>query len=101
MCHDTKIDLFIPINITDDLDKVNSSSGYYNNICYTSTSEYGTDISLADRKKDFIDKNLTVCEENCDFTDYNSTIKKAICSYLVNTNSTFKIGDLVIDKEKL
>ena len=101
VCQDTKIDLSIPINITENLDKVNTSSGYYNDICYTFTSDEGTDISLADRKNDFIDNNLTVCEEGCDFTDFNSSIGKATCSCFANTNTSFKIGDLVIDKDKL
>ena len=37
-----------------------------------------TDKILEDRKKDFVDNNLTVCEENCKFID-NKT-KNAICS---------------------
>ena len=41
-------------------------SGFYNDICYTYTSDKGKDISLDDRRKEFIDKNLAVCEENCD-----------------------------------
>ena len=101
VCEGIKIDLSIPINITDNLDTVNTSSGYYNDICYTFTSDNGTDISLKDRKKDFIDNNLTICEEGCNFTEYNSSIGKATCSCFANTNTSFKIGDLVIDKDKL
>ena len=51
ICEGTKISLLIPTEITEDLDKMNRSSGYYNDICYTATSENGTDISLEDRKK--------------------------------------------------
>ena len=87
-CKNTKIDISIPIVLTDEIDKINSSSPYYNDICYTTRSEKGTDISLSDRKKDFIKKNLTVCEEDCDFTDYNNTIEKATCSCKVKMNST-------------
>ena len=63
-----------------EIDKYNSSSGYYNDICYTLKTENGTDKSLNDRKNEFIDNKLTVCEENCKFIDYNYTTKKAICS---------------------
>ena len=59
VCQDLKIDLSIPIILTGNLDKSNSSSGYYNDICYTYTSEDGTDISLADRKKEFVDNKMT------------------------------------------
>ena len=101
VCENSKIDLSIPVVLNDNIDKINSSSNYYNDICYTYTSEDGTDISLADRKKEFVENNLTVCEEDCDFVDYDYVIEKAVCSCKVKTNSTTKIGDIVIDKEKL
>ena len=101
VCENSKIDLSIPVTLTNDIDKVNSSSEYYNDICYTTTSEDGTDISLADRKKEFVDNNLTVCEEDCDFVNYDYETGKAICSCKVKTNSTTKIGDIVFDKNKL
>ena len=53
VCENSKIDLSIPVILSDSLDKINSSSDYYNDICYTYTSEDGTDISLSDRKKRF------------------------------------------------
>ena len=70
ICKHTKIDISIPVDIDEDLDIYNSSSGYYNDICYTYTTKDGTDISLSDRKKDFIENNKTLCEENCEFTKY-------------------------------
>ena len=80
---------------------MNSSSDYYNDICYTYTSEDGTDISLADRKRNFVNNNLTVCEEDCDFTGYDNVLGKAQCSCKVKTNSNTKIGDAKIDSDKL
>ena len=56
------------------LEKYNSSSDYYTDICSTTTSESGTDITLNDRKNDFIDNNLTLCEEDCDLEDYDYNI---------------------------
>ena len=35
------------------------------------TSDYGTDICLNDRRNEFIEKNLTLCDENCDLISYN------------------------------
>ena len=54
ICENTKIDIILPVILNEDVDKLNSSSDYYNDICYTTTSESGTDISLKDRKKEFI-----------------------------------------------
>ena len=90
-----------PINIDDDnLDKYNSSSGYYNNICYKTTSKKGTDLSLFDRKKIFVEENMTLCEEDCELIDYNYTIKKAKCSCLIKINiPLFK--EIKFDKNKL
>ena len=101
VCKDLKIDISIPIIIKDNLDKINSSSDYYNDICYTYTSEDGTDVSLADRKKNFINNNLAVCEEDCDFISYDNVLGKAQCSCKVKTTSNTKVGDIKIDKDKL
>ena len=56
--------------LTDDIDKINSASEYYNDICYTFTSEDGTDISLSDRKNNCVNNNLTVCDVDCNFNWY-------------------------------
>ena len=48
-----------------------------------------------------MDNNLTVCEEDCDFVNYDYSSEKATCSCKIKTDSTFKISDIVIDKNKL
>ena len=101
VCANMNIDITIPVTFSENIDIINSSSKYYNDICYTFTTEDGTDISLKDRKKYFVDNNLTVCEEDCNFTNYNSSSEKATCSCKIKTDSTFKISDIVIDKDKL
>ena len=51
-CENSKIELSIPVAISEkNIDKINASSGYYNDICYTDTSENGTDISYLTEKK--------------------------------------------------
>ena len=98
ICQNIKIDISIPIDIPkEDLDKYNASSGFYNDIL---TSEKGTDKILSDRQNDFVEKNMTVCEENCDFTDYDVTQKKAICSCYVKVKLPL-INDVKIDKNQL
>ena len=80
ICNDTKINITFPVSIDENyLFKHNLSSEYYNDICYAYTTEKGTDIILNDRKKEFINNNLSLCEFNCDLGGYNSETKNAEC----------------------
>ena len=81
VCQKSKISILIPIEISEHLDIFNSSSGYYNDICYTTTSEDGTDISLKDRQTDYADNDKVVCQDGCDFSgyDYENCIAKCSC----------------------
>ena len=100
ICENSKISLSIPIEISESLDKFNTSSDYYNDICYSTTSESGTDISLKDRQKEFVEGNKTVCQDECDFSDYNENIKTANCSCTVKESSD-SFADMNINKSKL
>ena len=100
ICDNTKISLSVPVEINESLDKLNTTSGYFNDICYTSTSDSGTDISLKDRRNEFINNNKTVCQENCDFSEYDSDIKKANCSCQVK-ESTNNYSDMNINTTKI
>ena len=73
VCKGMKIDISIPFNIPEgQIDKYNKSSKLYNSICYTSTSEDGTDEPYKDRQNNYKkNNNLKVCEEDCDFNDYD------------------------------
>ena len=86
LCKDTKIEISIAVKINDTLDKYNSSSDYYNDICSKTTSESGTDISLKDRRNEFVDNNMSLCEENCDLIGYNKSTEKAKCSCDIKLN---------------
>ena len=98
ICINSKIYLYIPVFTRDSFDILNSSSGYYNDICYTTISESGTDISLKDRKNEFVEKN--VCQDECDFDDYNYTSQKSKCSCKFK-ESSFSFDDIKINKTKL
>ena len=67
-CQNNKISLLIPVNKVDNIDKLNTKSDYYNDFCYTTTSDNGTDITLEDRKNEYPSK--AVCQDGCDFNDY-------------------------------
>ena len=100
VCGSTKISISIPFIIDEGLDKLNMSSGYYNDICYTTTSEDGTDISLKDRQTEFIDKDKVVCQEDCDFSEYDYETFKAKCSCEVK-ETPGSVADMNINKAKL
>ena len=94
------MNISIPMKLTDDIDKLNSSSDYYNDVCYTSKSKNGTDISLKDRQKEFVENDKAVCEENCEFTRYNYETGKAVCSCEVKIKLPL-ISEIKFDKNKL
>ena len=100
ICENEKVDITTPMELTDDIDKLNSSSDYYNDICYTSTTENGTDISLKDRQIEYVESNKTICEENCEFTHYNYETGKAVCSCEVKIKLPL-ISEIKFDKYKL
>ena len=100
ICKNSKVDIFIPIAISESLDKLNTSSGYFNDICYISSSNSGTDITLKDRKEEFIEGKKEICQEGCDFTDYDYNNKKAQCSCDVKESSN-NYADMKFDEEKI
>ena len=79
-CNDINIKLNIPVSIDEDeVEKYDPNSDYYNDNCYAYTTENGTDIILNDRKSEYVDNNLSLCENNCQFNGYDSETKKALC----------------------
>ena len=100
ICKDIQISLSIPIKITGNKDELNSSSGYYNDICYKATSDKGTDILLTDRKKEYVENDKTVCQEHCYFSEYDPSEEIANCSCLVKESSN-SFGDMNINKTQL
>ena len=100
ICDNSKISLLIPLIITENIDILDSKSKYYNDICYTTTSESGTDITLKDRKNEYIDGNKMVCQDDCDFSDYNKNIQKVNCSCKPKESSSL-FENMKINKTKL
>ena len=100
LCNNIKIEILIPVNITDGIDKHNPKSAYYNDICTKAKSDNGTDIIIKDRINEFVDKNMTLCEDNCEFINYDNINKRVNCSCEVKTFMSF-INEIKIDKDKL
>ena len=70
----------------------------FNNICSKTKSQSGIDISLNDRRNEFVDNNLTLCEENCKLVEYNYNKEKAKCSCDIKT-SIASYEDIKFDKK--
>ena len=100
MCEKSKISISIPINITEEMERLNSSSAYYNDICYTTTSEDGTDITMKDRQNEFINKDRVLCQDGCYLIAYDYDNLKANCSCSVKKCSQSYEG-MDINKEKI
>ena len=97
-CQD--VDISIPVKLDKELIRHNASNEYYNNKCLETTSESGTDICLKDRQNDFIEQNLTLCEEDCKLIDYNYTTNRAKCNCHIKIKLPI-IDQVKIDKNKL
>ena len=95
-----RIEIAIPVELKDELYKYDPQSDYYNDICYTCTSGSGTDITLSDRHEDFVENNMTLCEEDCTFLRYDYANNKSICSCEIKIKLPF-ISEITIDKNKL
>ena len=99
-CNEDDIYISKPFILSENPDKLNTSSGYFRDICYISTSDSGTDIILEDRKKIYIDGNKAVCQEDCVFWNYNYDLNRANCSCKA-TESPLSFADMRINKTKL
>ena len=79
-CEESSINYNIPVTIDEDnLFKYDPNSEYYNNECNTYTTENKTDIILNDRKEEYKDNNMSLCENICKYIGYDTDNKKAIC----------------------
>ena len=100
VCNDTKINIVLPVSINEsEIYKYNSSNEYYNDICYTYTTENGTDIVLSDRKSEYNANNLSLCEVDCELSGYDSETKKVKCECSVKKSS--EKPSEILDKKNL
>ena len=101
-CQNEQIRISIPVSIDineNDISKYEQKSEFYNDICSTYTTEFNTDITLKDRQNEYINNNMSLCEDNCDFISYNTSLKKVDCE--CNIKSEIKnLFDIKIDKIK-
>ena len=101
ICKEMKVEVEVDVDIPKgDMNLYNSSSGFYNDICYTYKSDRGTDVTLKDRRDDYVNNNLAICDNGCELTAYDYTTHKASC-YCPISLTISSISKIKIDKERL
>ena len=94
-CQNCTMDIEYEVEIEEDeLYIYDPNSDYYTDICNTTTSESGTDITLNDRKEEFLHKNLSLCDNNCKFVGYNTETKQVKCECDILTEIKNNLGEL-------
>ena len=100
-CNGIPIQYQIPISINkSELFKYDSSNTFYNDECSQYTTDHGTDMTLYDRKNEYNDNNLSLCEANCEFKgySYNSLKLKVECECKIKKEVNF-FSDIHKDKK--
>ena len=94
ICQNKSIDIYIPTQLNDKTQKLiekleklgydifNINSPFYTDFCAKYTTEDGTDMILADRKKYIYEAimNEINCQENCEFSSYDTQKRYLECS---------------------
>ena len=97
ICKNDKIDISIPVNIDENnLYKYNISDDYYNDKC--SIKDNDIDIILNDRRNEYYINNMSVCEKDCFFKEYNTNTKKVVCECLIKISFPL-ISEIEINKD--
>ena len=79
-----------------------SGDPFYHDVCTLFTNQFGTDVIIEDRRKDYYlsYNTLQLCQEGCDFSSYDKLIQKAECYCNGQTNAVITdIKKLHLDKK--
>ena len=72
-------------------DIYNESNAFYKDVC-SPASEDGNDITLSDRKKNYL-PNVSICNEGCEYDNVDYENERFICKCDVDKNNINKITD--------
>ena len=78
----------------------NKDEAFFNDICYTFTTDYGTDMILSDRRKVYYKDDIMFCEEGCEFVNYYMDNMTVECKCSIKTNVINKIEIIDFDFKK-
>ena len=98
-CKNETFSLNIPAYIDKNYEYLyDPNSDFYKDKCFAYTTEDGTDIILNDRRQEFKDKNLSLCEINCEYISYNN--EQSSCECAVKQKMEL-ISEIVNNQNKL
>ena len=99
-CKNSSVNIKVPAFINnEEIYKYDPKSDYYNNMCFPNTNENEVDKIILDRKNEFIDYNMSLCDSDCTFNGYDSTNHKALCKCNIKYYID-EISHLDIDSDK-
>jgi len=80
-----------------------SKDPFYNDVCTLFTNQFGTDVVIEDRRKDYYipyNNDLQLCQKGCDFNSYDKLNQKSECHCNGQTNKVITdITKLHLDKD--
>ena len=91
VCDNINIDIYAPVVFDKDYlelikhlkeqgyDIFNPEDSFYNDICSTYNSQNNTDVIIKDRKNDFYNPNLFLCEDTCEYKSFDINASKVNC----------------------
>ena len=79
--------------VSNGYDAFDAYSPFYNDICTPFTNENGNDVLLDDRRKDYYDENINLCEKGCTFAGYSTAGMTYTCKCNVQSSPDAEVED--------
>ena len=74
--------------ITKGYDVFSSESPFYNDVCTPFTNENGNDVLLDERRSDYFNEHLNLCDDGCSFKEYNPSTHYYSCVCPIKGNNS-------------
>ena len=89
-CENIKTNTYISVDIDKkEVFKYDPNNEYYNDRCNQYTTENGIDITLYDRKNEYNENNMSLCEKNCEYKGYDINNKIVECECNIKNIKNF------------
>jgi len=94
ICDNVTVLYNIPVTIDENKEyKYDPNSDFYNDKCNKYSSDGNVDMTLYERKNEFNNKNMSLCEASCIYKGYNSSSKQAMCDCSIKSNLDYSNSD--------
>ena len=101
ICNEEKIIINIQVAINkSELYKYNPDSEYYKDKCYPYIEEFGDENTLEERKNNFNNNYLSLCEKDYIYIEYDSSTHKVKCECPIKKNFA-KLSEIINSKNNL